>query len=210
MAVKNIAVLKTAQHEGGYALPYGTSGETYCGIDRLHAPSWAGWKIIDRIKNTTGIKPYQFVKGNAELDKHVVDFYQKFWVASNAEKIKNTELANFYFDFYFHKPAIAVAFLNQAAEAIAGKLSFSKGSVSAAVTNVINANTNEIYSKLYQFRLAHYSKGLHPEVQYYAGDKLKYIKSRNGLVNRTKTYPETIGPVKKKMVFPASFLNYYL
>lgn len=202
MSVKSTAILKTAENEGGYAKPYGTSGETYAGVDRLHMPKWPGWKIIDAIKNTKGLKQNQFIKGNVQLDTYVMLAYQKYWDGSRAEKIKNIDLANFYFDFYFHKPAIAVGFVNEIAKSLDAAVQYDNGFLNAAVLAVVNRFPETVYNLLYKNRLAHYQSGLHPVS--YKGDRLKYIKSKNGLVIRTKKYPSVL---QRQYDF-SSFLNY--
>jgi hypothetical protein len=205
MAIKSIAILKTAENEGGYAKPYGNSGETYAGVDRLHVPNWPGWKIIDAYKATKGLRQYQFIKNDVQLDTYVQLAYQKYWDSSRAELIKNTELANFYFDFYFHKPAIAVGFANEIARALNTTVVTNKSFLTNEVAYVINANAVEVYGKLYKMRMSHYSIGLHP--QNYTGEKLKYIKSKNGLITRVKKYPATIAEKKKFSGFLSYLFN---
>ena len=136
------------KNEGGYARAFGKSGETYMGIDRLHHPGWAGWKIIDQHKATVGpIGPKQVLK-NEELFKLVYAFYyQKFWPVSKAALLTNQQLANMYFDFYFHKPAIAQAALKTAS---------SKKTLADAIAYA-NQWPEFVYAKFYNLRISHYS-----------------------------------------------------
>lgn len=200
----SFAILKTAENEGGYAKPYGKSGETYAGIDRLHVPGWPGWKIIDQIKRTRGIRQYEFIKGNAQLDTLVEAAHKKYFDTSRAGKIANTNLSAFYFDFYFHKPAIAVGFLNDYAAAAVPGIETAGSTLTADVITFINANAVKVYQKLWQDRMAHYKIGKHPES--YTGEKLIYKTSKNGLMERVKKYPPVIALAKFKL--PKSFLLY--
>jgi Glycosyl hydrolase 108 len=189
MSTQSFAILKTAENEGGYAKPFGKSGETYAGIDRLHMPGWAGWQIIDAIKRSSGIKQGQFIKGNTQLDVLIEQAHKKYYTASGAGRLQNQNLAAFYFDFYFHKPAIATGFINDYAIA-AGINDTAGASLTNAVAAFVNANYVKIYQRLWQDRMAHYAKGKHPVS--YKGDRLFYKASKNGLINRVNRYPQTV------------------
>lgn len=201
MSAQSFAILKTAENEGGYALPYGKSGETYAGIDRLHQPGWAGWKIIDAIKRSKGIRPGTFIKGNSQLDALVEQAHEKMFAASGANKITNANLAAFYFDFYFHKPAIATGFINDYAMA-AGVFKTAGATLTAAVAEYVNNNFVKVYQRLWADRMAHYKSGKHPLS--YKGDRIYYKASKNGLVNRVNRYPQTVAQTNKILI-PKTF-----
>ncbi|MDE7371838.1 MAG: surface-binding protein [Desulfovibrio sp.] len=72
-----------AQYEGGYSNNAADrGGETYAGIARNFFPSWAGWRVIDKWKNTVGTKPSVLNKALstvAELRPLVEDWYRVEW-----------------------------------------------------------------------------------------------------------------------------------
>ncbi len=181
MAAPTTAIAKSLVHEGGYAPAFGVSGETYKGIDRKHQPGWAGWRIVDSVKRTKGLRKYDVIN-NAELDRLVTDFYYKnFWPKSKAGLIKNDVLANNYFDFYFHKPAIAEAALMAAA---------GKRNIYDAI-NVANTSPADVYAKFYDFRIAHYKNqwmnGSGKNRIYYSPTGTQKTQLR-----RAQSYPDSI------------------
>lgn len=51
MADFKIALSKLLELEGGYVNnPHDSGGETYAGITRVNNPSWAGWSLIDGLR----------------------------------------------------------------------------------------------------------------------------------------------------------------
>lgn len=195
MANKTAAILLTAQNEGGYAPAFGKSGETYGGVDRLHQPGWAGWAVVDSSRKVKGA----FIPA---ANPYLISFYDKFWKSSGAAGINNQALANFYFDFFFHKPAIAVAFMNDiAAPYVRNTNTYT---LSPAVIKFINNNENAVYAALWQKRYNHYNSSEMPVS--YNGKKINYKKSKTGLLRRVNKYAKSIagisgiGTVTKKQL----------
>ncbi len=165
------------QNEGGYAAAYGTSGETYMGIDRKQHPKWTGWPLIDVYKRSVGPVGEKKVIKDDRLFKLVFDFYYtKFWPSSQAGKLTNQQLANMYFDFYFHKPSIAQAALMKAAN----KTNFQEA---IKVANVYPAS---VYENLFKLRILHYSN------KWMNGKTSTYVKSKAGVLARAKRFAATI------------------
>jgi len=75
------------QDEGQFAnLPRDHGKETYVGIARAFWPSWAGWTIIDSLRNSPGFP--KILSRNLELQNLVDDFYYtQFWVKIGGDRI---------------------------------------------------------------------------------------------------------------------------
>jgi len=71
----------TSIQEGGYSNhPKDKGGETYHGIARKHWPIWAGWEIIDEIKNERSPHLSDALALNKELQALIESFYKEnFW-----------------------------------------------------------------------------------------------------------------------------------
>jgi lysozyme family protein len=86
-------------NEGGYAnTPGDKGGETYMGIARVSHPTWAGWPIIDAVKQTRAIKWNEIIK-DAVLATHVQNFYKASWNRMQGPALKNQAVANLLYDF---------------------------------------------------------------------------------------------------------------
>ena len=191
-------IKKSLINEGGYVPAFNVNGETYKGIDRKQQPNWPGWKIIDQYKRQRAIPKYAVLK-NAVLDNLVLDFYNKnFWPKSKAGFLSNQAFAENYFDFYFHKPAIAVAALLEAS---------GTGTLADAIYYA-NQNPTETYSKFYNLRVAHYNNNW---MNGSGKNRIYYKPGKGGTqatqLRRAKSYPATLATVTPKYNF-SSFLNY--
>ncbi len=185
------ARVKTKKWEGGYAKAYGTSGETYGGVDRKYNPNWKGWVIVDAYKKQYGAIKDGTHLNNPILDKIVEDTMKlKYWVPSRAELLKNQDLASFYFDFYFHKPAVAVMAMNDVAKSIVTNTATNKSYLTPQVINVSNTHTAKVYEQLWLKRELHYNnKYLNKDSK---GKSILYLKSKRGVLNRLNDYSKTI------------------
>ncbi len=69
----------TGGHEGGYVNdPTDRGGETYRGIARKFHPNWAGWVVIDGLKNEPGWEAR--LRQDERMGSLVRDFFkQTFW-----------------------------------------------------------------------------------------------------------------------------------
>lgn len=183
MASAAVPIQKSLVHEGGYDPGFSVNGETYKGIDRLQQPTWPGWKIIDAYKRQKGLKKYAVIK-DARLDALVLDFYKnKFWSVSRSGELSNQQFAENYFDFYFHKPAVAVAALKAAAGV---------SSLTEAIT-AANDNPAEVYKNFFALRIKHYSN------QWMNGsgkNRIYYKPGKGGTqdtqLRRARSYPATL------------------
>lgn len=88
---------KVLEHEGGYANDWADrGGETYCGISRVHFPSWSGWPIIDAYSKSrkTPADLRVALKQSTDLVGMVRSFYRlHFWDRFQGDKIPVDELA---------------------------------------------------------------------------------------------------------------------
>lgn len=72
-----------------------SGGETWSGISRVANPFWAGWKILDEIKN----KKNNQVISTPELEKLKQELYRtNYWNPIWGDKIKKQEVANDLYD----------------------------------------------------------------------------------------------------------------
>ena len=72
-----------------------SGGETWSGISRKANPTWAGWKILDEIKN----KKNKQVISTPELERLKKELYKtKYWNPVWGDKIKKQEVANDLYD----------------------------------------------------------------------------------------------------------------
>jgi lysozyme family protein len=104
MAKYEIAEAITGLNEGLYANNKADrGGETYAGIARNFWPKWAGWAIIDQIKNAYGEQSSvinRYAKSNASLHKLISDFYKdNFWDTLNLDDFRDQQIANSVYDF---------------------------------------------------------------------------------------------------------------
>ena len=96
---------KTMGHEGGYSCdPDDLGGETYRGISRRYHPSWPGWEIVDRYKNTGGVPGHpeawvEAMMADPVLNQLVEDFYKAtFWDRFLGDTIEYAQVAQEMFD----------------------------------------------------------------------------------------------------------------
>lgn len=72
-----------------------SGGETWSGISRKANPNWAGWKILDKIKNK---KNNQKIS-TPELESLKQDLYKKnYWNPIWGDKINHQDVANDMYD----------------------------------------------------------------------------------------------------------------
>lgn len=71
----------TSIQEGGYSNhSKDKGGETYHGIARKHWPVWAGWEMIDEVKNERSSHLSEVLASNKELQVLIESFYKEnFW-----------------------------------------------------------------------------------------------------------------------------------
>jgi lysozyme family protein len=88
-----------SSNEGGYINdPEDKGGETYYGISRNNWPNWAGWIVIDKVKEERIIKDNEIIK-DCVLVKLVSDFFKKeFWDVNSLGNFLSQQIANELFD----------------------------------------------------------------------------------------------------------------
>lgn len=112
MANFDLTYKKVMTNEGGYTNnkynPNDKGGETYKGISRRWHPTWAGWVIIDRVKNerrAKGAKPGYEIDWNEQLDIYelklnVKNFYKSLYLRMWGDKIHSQQIADIMYDLY--------------------------------------------------------------------------------------------------------------
>jgi hypothetical protein len=195
------------RNEGGYNCAFGGangSGETYRGIDRKYSQQWAGWPIIDQAKRLGRI--------DASCRKYEQDYYTptlnalvKQWYTSKLQsqadysKIQNQTLATFYADFWWHKPARALAIANMIAKRIEAERPWDfyelqlqvqpdKTKLSNSVIEVMNLYPDLFYKYLRQYRIQYYNN---PQ-SFNSGWTEKFTTTLRGLLIRTYSFPAFI------------------
>ncbi len=100
MADFAIAFDETMLHEGGYvADPDDPGGETYRGVARKFHPQWAGWEVVDELKQRHPGNFPDLLDQDESLQKLVEAFYREFfWAPILGEQLDNQALANELFD----------------------------------------------------------------------------------------------------------------
>lgn len=96
-----IAFERIHKFEGFYAnVPNDKGQETYRGVSRRYNKNWIGWSRIDEIKQKTGIPKWnqQF----PTVDIWVTDYYLSLWLNENFDKIQDSQLAAYIFEFRIH------------------------------------------------------------------------------------------------------------
>mgnify|MGYP006282267077 CR=1 FL=1 len=85
-------------HEGGYSNdPVDAGGETYKGISRRYHPDWAGWSIIDQLKDSSNFPDN--LSHSPQLQEMVVQFYKnEYWDIFWGDQIPVQSLATDLFD----------------------------------------------------------------------------------------------------------------
>lgn len=176
MADFKIAYNKTNSREGGYVNdPKDSGGETYKGISRVYNPDWAGWYLIDIIKKKRKIEKGEIIQDET-IEKLHRDFVkQNYWDKIQGDSIPNQDFANFFYDFYFHKPKASVEIL-QDTLGVNKDGKFGKQTLNALLAQDVNT----LYPKYYNARKQYYESGG-------AGNTYK-----KGFLNRVKEFPAQI------------------
>ena len=93
MANGSKIIEETILDEGRYDFPSldGTESETYKGIDRKWDYDWAGWVIIDLLKNSPGFPG--ILESSIELQGLVHEFYRKLWETIHGDQIPSQVIA---------------------------------------------------------------------------------------------------------------------
>lgn len=116
------AYAKTVGHEGGYSNHSADLGkETYRGVSRRFFPQWAGWPIVDQIKQSNQRGNWdRALSENGQLQGLVFDFYKaEFWDKMSGDNIRNQRIAEELFDTAVNMGARrAVRFLQKALNAL--------------------------------------------------------------------------------------------
>jgi lysozyme family protein len=127
------------RHEGGYVNdPDDKGGETYRGISRRYNPTWPGWQIIDRIKQTRPIK-FNEIINEVNLKVLVKQLYKaNYWDRIKGDQIRSQEVANIFFDFYVMTMQGAVTTMQKALVSQGKRISVD-GAFGAQTLAAINA-----------------------------------------------------------------------
>lgn len=184
MANFDIAYALTIKNEGGYSNdPNDPGGETYRGIVRKYARTWAGWALVDAAKP---LRQNQIIN-NARLEQLVKDWYRaNKWNLAKGDDIRNQNVANFVFDTVVQHGrggSVIQEGINDYRR--------SKNLQPIAVDNIIGPNTvaainqaesNSLLNKLIQQRLDYmkslpiwntYARGFLNRLQVYAASVVK-------------------------------------
>lgn len=196
MANVNDSIKIILRNEGGYNCAYGTSGETYKGIDRNYSSNWQGWQIIDTAKATEKLDAKCSRRGEQTIKNTQLDSLVNGWYLQNLlpyfnnklSNISNQTLANFIADFVWHKPYRAIYIANSIANQLQPGVITSINYLTPQVLQVINNNASTFYKMFYQKRLQYYNN---PKSINNNWDEL-FIASKNGLINRVKKFPQTL------------------
>lgn len=182
---------KTIKAEGGYHSgiiggKVDSGGETYMGIARRFNPEWAGWAIIDRIKSERPIKYNEVIKDASLNALHYTYAKRKYWDPLFLDRLSSQQFANFFFDFYFHRPAASVRILQSTIGVPV------TGRITADTINVLNSkNLAEIYPIYYNKR-----------IEYYKNEGSSFVKA---FINRVKKFPAVISDYKH-IIIPVAAL----
>jgi lysozyme family protein len=99
------ALQEVLASEGGYVNdPDDAGGETYLGIARKSNPGWAGWVIVDRVKQSVDSRNYAAMNHALQVQEQLLEltaaFYKKsYWNAVRADEIVDGHVATVLFDF---------------------------------------------------------------------------------------------------------------
>jgi lysozyme family protein len=114
MADFALAYKRTAQHEGGYSNDPNDRGKmTYAGVARKYHPNWAGWPIVDAVKN----KRRGMFINDPHLKQLVLDFYKtEFWDKMQGDQIHSQRVAEFIYDLHVNSGKKGLMIAQEAAE----------------------------------------------------------------------------------------------
>ena len=103
MAEFGSALSKTLRYEGGWCnIENDPGGETYKGISRVYHPDWAGWEIVDRLKDDEDFP--NCLEINLELSRMVNGLYlEKYWEKMRLGELDSQMMADSVFDYAVHK-----------------------------------------------------------------------------------------------------------
>jgi lysozyme family protein len=99
MADFNKAFEAMLAREGGYGNDLDDpGGETYKGVARKMHPEWAGWKLIDTMKEYSNFP--ENLDSNPGIQQAIFNFYQsEYWVPIKGDLIASQKMATSIFDF---------------------------------------------------------------------------------------------------------------
>ncbi len=99
MAKFDEAYQATMTAEGGYANdPQDPGGETYKGVSRKSHAKWAGWVMIDLLKQKPNFP--ENLRNSGELELEVKKLYEvNYWHKVQGDDIKDQDIADSIFDF---------------------------------------------------------------------------------------------------------------
>lgn len=158
--------------KGGMACGSRASGETYKGIDRNFHKSWPGWVVIDNFKRRYGPIKHNAVIKDAQLDKLVLDFYQKnFWVGYGINNIKNQTLADLVYTYIVQRPAKGIAEFNKVARELGATRTLGSRLTPEAVM-AVEANVLQGYVRVRAALIASYLR------DFAKATAEKYIRNR--------------------------------
>lgn len=157
----NISKGVTKDLEGGYWNDP-SAGHTYNGITFRYFPKWEGWKILFSLANRRfgGIaKTPRYTLFNDEKLSAAVDGFKKreFWdkfIGDN--RLLNQDIANFIYDFVFHKKFDAIAVVNHTAKSMNKNVGIRNDRLSDQVVQLINNNQVIFYTALRNNRKLYY------------------------------------------------------
>lgn len=94
------AYKKLSLVEGGYSNdPYDPGQETYKGISRKFHPDWAGWKIIDKIKEKIPNSFVSIIESDPYLNDLTEVFYKRiYWDYFCLDEIKDQSISHELFE----------------------------------------------------------------------------------------------------------------
>lgn len=110
MANFDTAYILERKHEGYYSNETADKGgETYAGIARNIHPTWSGWEIVDKYKQSVNrpLKRNEIIR-DLRLEPLVREFYLKIWTSKNFGKIKDQNTANILYDWFINSGSSAI------------------------------------------------------------------------------------------------------
>jgi lysozyme family protein len=154
MANFSDAYALTMKFEGGYSNNHADrGGETYKGISRNNNPHWAGWAVIDQIKNTHPANLNKTLEADATLTQQIIEFYKiNYWNVNQTGLINDQQIADQVFDTAVNSgTGTAAKFLQEAAGVTVDR------NVGVNTLNAVNnANAEELYNKFIGYRKQYY------------------------------------------------------
>lgn len=88
------ALPKVLSYEGVYDNdPQDTGGETCFGITRTYEPTWLGWPLVDKIKESGMGSIPALIEHDLEIQNHVASYYETLWNKYFLSQIQSQPLA---------------------------------------------------------------------------------------------------------------------